>query len=225
MGTLRRIGRGERHAADDGQREQHRQPGAGAEHPGKLLRGQQVEQRRGDDEARAREVFGREAGDVGSPGLDGDRGAWRVGGDEFEQVGVAGRCTTQVLRPGQPRGEPTAHRAAAAPQVVDHERAGGEPLREALGELARACGRVGGLAQGQPAGADADGLRAHRAAPASAAATRSWSPASRAASRGAPRAARRRRPRSSASPSHRRSAAPRAAASPGGISSPGRVPS
>ena len=38
------------------------QPGAGAEHPGQLVRGQQVEQRRGGDEARAGEIARRRAG-------------------------------------------------------------------------------------------------------------------------------------------------------------------
>ena len=75
----------------------------------------------------------------------------RRGGDgELQQVRVA-VVHHPVLRPGQPRREPAAHRAAAAAEVVDHEAAGrGEVAREALGELGRARRRVGRLAQGEP---------------------------------------------------------------------------
>ena len=73
-----------------------------------------------------------------------------VGDGERQQVRVP-VVHDPVLRPGQPRREPAAHRAAAAAEVVDHERAGrGEVPREALGELGRARRRVGRLAQDEP---------------------------------------------------------------------------
>ncbi len=135
-------------------------------------------------------------------------------------------CSTQCCGRGKPRREPPAHRAAAAAEVVDHERpGGGEVPREAPGELGRARRRVGRLAQGEPLRADPDAHRAHRAAPASTPARSDVVAAHRRSDARRSRAARRRRPRRSASPSHARSAAPRAAGSPGGTSSPGRVPS
>ena len=147
------------------------------------------------------------------------------GDGALQQVRVA-VVQHPVLRPGQPRREPPAHRAAAAAEVVDHERpGGGEVPREAPGELGRARRRVGRLAQGEPLRADPDAHRAHRAAPASTPARSDVVAAHRRSDARRSRAARRRRPRRSASPSHARSAAPRAAGSPGGTSSPGRVPS
>ena len=153
-------------------------------------------------------------------------GPRRVRDGKLQQVGVA-VVHHPVLGPGQPRREPAAHRAAPAAEVVDHEAAGrGEVPREALGELGRARRRVGRLAQGEPLRADPDGLprssrrsRAGRRRATDVVAGHPRSDARRS------RAARRRRPRSSASPSQARSAAPRAAGSPGGTSSPGRVPS
>ena len=91
-------------------------------------------------EGRAGEVAGAQPGDVGLPRLDGDRGpvggrARQVGGGDLQQVGVA-VVHDPVLRPGQPRREPAAHRAGAAAEVVDHPAAGRrEVSREALDEL------------------------------------------------------------------------------------------
>ena len=62
---VQRIRRGQGDATDDGEGEQQRTPRAGAEHPDQLVRGQQVEQRRGGDEARAGEIVRRQPGDVG----------------------------------------------------------------------------------------------------------------------------------------------------------------
>ena len=72
--------------------------------------------------------------------------AGAAGDGELQQVRVA-VVDHPVLRPGQPRREPAAHRAAAAAEVVDHEAAGGKVAREPLGELGRARRRVGRLAQ------------------------------------------------------------------------------
>ena len=82
------------------------------------------------------------AGRAMSDRLAGDRGpvggrARGEGDGELEQTCVpVGHHP--VLRPGQPRREPAAHRAAAAAEVVDHEAAGrGEVVpRETLSELA-----------------------------------------------------------------------------------------
>ena len=83
-----------------------------------------------------------------------------VGDGELQQACVP-VVDHPVLRPGQPRREPAAHRAAAAAEVVDHEAAGrGEVPREALGELGRARRRVGRLAQDEPLRADRDAARA-----------------------------------------------------------------
>ena len=64
--------------------------------------------------------------------LDGDRGpvggrAGEVGGGDLQQVGVA-VVQDPVLRPGQQRREPAAHRAGAAAEVVDHPAAGRREL-------------------------------------------------------------------------------------------------
>ena len=91
----------------------------------------------------------RQARDVRPPGLDRHRARRRpsVGDGELQQVRVP-VVHHPVLRPGQPRRKPAAHRAAAAAEVVDHEAAGrGEVPPEALGELGRARRRVGRLAQ------------------------------------------------------------------------------
>ena len=162
--------------------------------------------------ARAGELAGRQPGDVGPPRLEAGRG-------KFQQAFVP-VVHDPVLRPGQTRGEPAAHRAATAAQIVDGERAFGQVARQALGELLRARRRVGRLSQLEPLRRD----HAHRA---TTAATSVSTAATSAVVSSHPRsdvrrsrAARRRRARSSASPSQRRSAAPRAAGSPGGTSSP-----
>ena len=51
---VERLGRREAHATGDGHRDEDAVPAARAEHPAQLVRGEHVEQRRGDDEARAR---------------------------------------------------------------------------------------------------------------------------------------------------------------------------
>ena len=247
MQRVQRLLRGQGHATDDGQREQHRKP---AQAPS-IRASSSAVSRSSSAEAVTRLAPAR------SPGasrvmsdrlrLDGDGGpvggrARRVGDGELQQVRVP-VVHDPVLRPGQPRREPAAHRAAAAAEVVDHEAAGrGEVPREALGELGRARRRVGRLAQDEPLRADPDGLRDHRAAPARPSRSsrrdalalttpaRTSATADAVAAHGRSvarrsRAARRSRSRSSASSSQARSAAPRAAGSPGGTSSPGRVPS
>ena len=56
-----------------------------------------------------------------------------------------------VLRPGQQRREPAAHRAGAAAEVVDHPAAGRrERSREVFDEVACTGRGVGGLAEGKP---------------------------------------------------------------------------
>ncbi len=63
-------------APDHGQREEHRHRArdAHAEHPVQLVGRQDVEQRRRDDEIRVLEITRRQPGEVGAPCLDGDRG-------------------------------------------------------------------------------------------------------------------------------------------------------
>ena len=96
-----------------------------------------------------------ETDDVRSPRLDGDRGpvcgrARRIGDGTLQQACVP-VVHHPVLRPGQPRREPAAHRAAAAAEVVDHEGGGrSEVPSKVLGELGRPRRRVGRLAQDKP---------------------------------------------------------------------------
>ena len=154
-------------AAGDGQREQHRTPGAGAR---ASAASSSAVSRSSSAEATTRLAPAR------SPGASrvmSDRRASTVTAVRGPATASSSRSRVAVvhhpvLRPGQPRREPAAHRAAAAAEVVDHEAAGrGEVPREALGELGRARRRVGRLAQVEPLRADPDGRRAHRAAPAS----------------------------------------------------------
>ena len=190
----------QRDATDDGQREEQRAPGAGGEHPGQLVRGQQVEQRRGDDEARAGELARRQAGDVGPPRLEGDPG--RPGSATASSSRSASRsCTTQCCGPGS-RGASQRPIAPLPPPRSWTTRgpAASRCRAETLGELGRARRRVGRLAQDEPLRADPDALRAHRAAPASTPARtdvvaghpRSDARRSRAARRSRPRSRRRR---------------------------------
>ena len=73
-------------------------------------------------------------------------GPGSVSGGKLQQVFVP-VVHHPVLRPGQPRRKPAAHRAAASAEVVEYEAAGGgEVSPEALGELGRARRRVGRLA-------------------------------------------------------------------------------
>ena len=72
----------------------------------------------------AGEIARLQPGDVGLPRLDGDRGAVggrarQVGGGHLQQIGVP-VVHDPVLRPGQQRREPAAHRPGAAAEVVDH---------------------------------------------------------------------------------------------------------
>ncbi len=220
-------------ATDDRQRQQHGTPRAGADgdQPAELVPGQQVEQRRGGDQGRAGEIARLQPGDVGLPRLDGDRGAvggraGQVGGGDLEQVGVA-VVHDPVLRPGQPRREPAAHRPGAAAEVVDH------PARRVPGGVARGArrGRARGPRRRRARAARASPrltrivLDDHRDAPARTPARTDVVVDHPASDSRRSRAARRRRARSSASPSQARSAAPSAAGSPGGTSSPGRLPS
>ena len=174
---------------------------------------------------------GRSRGDVRQPRLDDDRGpvggrAGRVGGGDLQQVGVA-VVHDPVLRPRQAaaratgpsircrrrgRGSPGGRLPAAAAggcstRSRDRASASAGSRRSSHSELTRICSTV--IAPPPPGR-----LRGR---------TR-WS-TSRASDARRSRAARRRRRRSSASPSQARSAAPSAAGSPGGTSSPGRVPS
>ena len=121
----------------------------------------------------------RQPRDVGSPRLD-SPGRRRA---PAARVAVVHH---PVLRPGQPRREPAAHRAAAAAEVVDHERARGEVPREALGELGRAGRRVGRLAQVQPLRADPTAAAVIAPLPRGRRRGRTWWPATRAATRAAP---------------------------------------
>ena len=200
-------------------------PRADGDQPRQLVARQQVEQSRGRDEGRAGEIAGAQPGEVGVLRLDGDRGpvcgrAGRLGGGDLQQVGVA-VVHDPVLRAGQQRREPAAHRPGAAAEVVDHVAVG---CREVLDEVAGTGRGIGGLAQGEPSPADADRLGDHRAAPARTPARTDEVTGHPASDSRRSRAARRNRLRRSASPSQERSAAPRAAGSPGGTSSPGRVP-
>ena len=54
--------------------------------------------------------------------------AGQVGDRDLEQVGVA-VVHDPVLRPGQPRREPAAHRPGAAAEIVDHAAAGCRKVR------------------------------------------------------------------------------------------------
>jgi hypothetical protein len=80
--------RGQVDATNDGQREQHGTPRAGADRdqPGQLVPGQQVQQRRGGDQVCAAQIARAQSRDVGQPRVDRDRG--EVDGGDFQQVGV-----------------------------------------------------------------------------------------------------------------------------------------
>ncbi len=129
-----------------------------------------------------------------------------------------------MLAPGQQRREPAAHGAAAGAEVVDHQAAGRRELSpQALHEVARPGGGVGGLTQDKPVAADAGDLIGHRDARAS-------TPATTDAVAGQPgndarrsRAARRSRRLSSALSSHARNAVASAVGSSGTTSSPGGI--
>ena len=98
---------------------------------------------------------------TGAPSAAGPGG---VRGGDFQQVRVA-VVHDPELRPGQERGEPSAHRSATAGEVVDHQAAGGRQLPpDLLDQVARAGGGVGSLAQVEPLGADPDLLDGHAAA-------------------------------------------------------------
>ena len=88
-----------------------------------------------------------------------------VGGDG-QQIGVP-VVHDPVLRSGQPRREPAAHRPGAAAQVVDHLATGRRKMPPQLfDEVGRAGRSVGRLAEGEPRPADPDALGGHREAPA-----------------------------------------------------------
>ncbi len=81
-----------------------------------------------------------------------------VGGGDLQQVCVP-VVHDPVLRPGQQRREPAAHRAGAAAEVVDHPAAGCRELSpEVLDEVARTGRGVGRLAEGKPSPADPGAL-------------------------------------------------------------------
>ena len=151
------IRRAQVDATDDGQGQQHGAPGAGTDgdQPGQLLAGQQVQQRRGGDEGCVGEIVRVQPGDVGLPGLDGDRGpvggrAGEVRGGDGQQVGVP-VVQDPVLRSGQPRREPAAHRPGAAAEVVDHLATGRRKTSPQLfDEVGRTGRSVSGLAEGEP---------------------------------------------------------------------------
>ena len=73
-----------------------------------------------------------------------------AGGGAVQQVGVP-VVQDPVLRTGQPRRQPAAHRAGAAAQVVDHVRGvAGQPATDRVDQVRGAGRRVGGLPQPQP---------------------------------------------------------------------------
>src|SRR6185437_15971407 len=176
------------------------------------------------------EVAGAEPCDVGQAGLDGDLGPVRgrtghIGGGQGQQVRVP-VVQDPVLRPGQERCEPPSHGTAAAGEIVDQPGTlGRSDMTEPADELRRPRRSVHGLAQVEPAGADADRLGGHDAAPCSASATDEVVVDQSASDARRSRAAARNRRRRPASSSQERSAPRSAAGSPGGTSKPGRVPS
>ena len=109
------------------------------------------------------QVGGAQVREVALLGARGDRRtvgrrARQAGRGDLQQLRVA-VVQDPGLRPGQARGEPAAHRAAAAAQVAHHQRPagrGGEVRADDLDQLGRSGGGVGGLAQRQPV------RRAHR---------------------------------------------------------------
>src|SRR5438270_1303725 len=112
-----------------------------------------------------------EAGDVGLLRLDADRGpvggpTGELDGGDFQQVSVQ-VAHDPVLGSGQEWREPAAHRAGAAPEIVDHPAAGFRwPATELFDKVKGTRRSIGRLAEGKPSSADADAPDGHRAAPA-----------------------------------------------------------
>ncbi len=150
-----------------------------AEHRDQLVRGQQVEQRRGDDEVGAGEIRRGQPGDVGLPAPRRSPRRRPGGSATASSSSVSSRsCTTQCCGPAS-RGasqRPIAPLPPPRSWTTTGPRAG-RCSREARGELRRARRRVGRLAQVEPRPGCDDGHR-----PAAPRRPRTWSPASGAAS-------------------------------------------
>ena len=160
-----------RDAADDGQREQHRDaPAQAPSIRGQLVRGQDVEQRRGDDEARAGEIARRQPGDVGLPRLDGDRApsaAGRRSATASSSRSASRSCTTQCCGPGS-RGasqRPIAPLPPPRSWITRRPAAGRCRARRSASSAERAAASAGSR-RSSHSGLTRTPSRAHRAAPA-----------------------------------------------------------
>ena len=218
---VERVRRGEGDAADDGEREQHRD--------GRRRRAasRRARPRSAGRAAPRRRRGSRRRGPPGASRVTSDRRASTVTAARAAPATASASrsasrsCTTQCCGPGSRGASQRPIAPLPPPRSWITRRPGARRCRaQALGELLRARRRVGRLAQLEPLRADRCALIAPppRATGDASARRPARTPATSDAVAGhrrsdarRSRAARRRRARSSASPSQRRSAAPRAA--------------
>ena len=163
---VERIRRGQLDATDDGQRQQHGASGAGADvdQPGQLVAGHQVEQRGGGDQGRAGEIVRRRSRVMSDRRVSTrPRRRRRRAGRSAAAIcsrSASRSCSTQCCGPGSSGASQRPIAPVPQREVVDHQRpVAGRCRRSCSTRSRRAGGGVGGLAQGEPVGADPDRLR------------------------------------------------------------------